>query len=134
MPSWFAGRIPTGLGVRNGRLAPCPGTPNCVSSYEQGRSHTAPLAYRGSPAEAMVRLQAILATLPGVRLTELRADYLRAEARSRLFGFVDDMELKLDAAAGVVHVRSAARLGHSDFGVNRRRVERIRAAFETPPE
>jgi uncharacterized protein (DUF1499 family) len=133
MGGWLAGKAPAHLGVRDGRLAPCPQTPNCVSSYAEGRARVAAIAYRGDAAVAMARLRVILAALPRVRITQAAPDYLRAEARSRWLGFVDDLELQLDAAGGVVHVRSASRLGHSDFGVNRRRVEAIRAAFDALP-
>jgi len=67
---------------------------------------------------------------PRVKLVIQRDDYLHAECRSRVFGFVDDLELHLRAAENIIAVRSAARLGHSDFGVNRRRVEALRAALQ----
>lgn len=123
--------MPHDLGVREGRLAPCPDTPNCVSSQAQGRAHIEPLTFYDEPQRARERLLAILAAMPGVTIVESSPQYLRAEAASRVFGFVDDIELCFDPARRLVHVRSAARLGYSDFGVNRRRIEAIRSRFGT---
>ena len=111
------------------RLAPCPDRPNCVCSLSQGRAYVAPLAFADAPAAAFARLESVLRRLPRVRIVAQAPAYMRAEAASRVFRFVDDLEFALDASAGVIHVRSAARLGYSDFGVNRRRVETIRAHF-----
>jgi uncharacterized protein (DUF1499 family) len=94
-----------------------------------GRAASAPLAYRGSPQAAWLRLEKIVAALPRTRITHKTEHYLRAEATSRLLGFVDDVEFLLYPTANVIHVRSASRLGYSDFGVNRQRIEQIRAAF-----
>ena len=111
------------------RLAACPRTPNCVSSQESGASFVAPLAFSDSASAAFARLQRILSSLPRTRIVETRENYLRAEVRSRVFRFVDDIEFHIDVAAGRVHVRSASRVGFSDFGVNRARVEAIRMRF-----
>jgi uncharacterized protein (DUF1499 family) len=62
-----------------------------------------------------------------------QGNYLHVEMRSLMFRFVDDVEFSLAASAGLIHVRSASRVGYSDFGVNRKRVERIRAAFDSQP-
>jgi uncharacterized protein (DUF1499 family) len=110
-------------------LAPCPETPNCVCSQAAGSAHVAPFAFAGDPQTVMARLQSAVASMPRVRLLVASPTYLHAEARSRVLGFVDDVEFLLDPAAGIIHVRSASRLGRSDFGVNRRRVEAIRARF-----
>jgi uncharacterized protein (DUF1499 family) len=128
----FSGTPPSDLGVHDGRLKPCPARPNCVSSQERGRAAIAPLTFGDSPAAAWSRLETIVRTLPRVHIVAAWAGYLRAEAASRVFGFVDDLEFHLDAARGVVHARSAARLGRHDFGVNRRRIEAIRARFSQP--
>jgi uncharacterized protein (DUF1499 family) len=74
----------------------------------------------------------MLATRPGARITDSAGPYLHAEFRSRLWGFVDDVEFRVDAAARVIHVRSASRQGYSDLGVNRKRVEALRKAFDRP--
>jgi uncharacterized protein (DUF1499 family) len=121
------------FGVRDGRLAPCKGTPNCVSSQAQpsDRTHyTEPLKLNGDPEKAMEKLADIIKSMPRSRIIESKPDYIRAEFRSRIFKFVDDVEFYLDRKAGVLHARSGARTGKGDMGVNRRRIETIRALFE----
>ncbi len=112
-------------------LPPCPATPNCVSSQaaEGSACWIAPLPLAGPPDRAMARLAGLIEAMPGSRVTTRQSGYLEAEFRSRLFGFVDDLALQADAAAGVVHVRSASRAGRWDLGVNRRRVETLRARY-----
>lgn len=123
-------RRPQGLGVLDGRLTACPATPNCVCSQDDRPDHAIePLTFTDSPAAAWQRLEAAVAALPRTRIVERTDGYLHAEATSLLFRFVDDVEFLLDAEAKRIHVRSASRAGHSDLGVNRRRVEAIRAAF-----
>lgn len=120
-------KIPTNLGVTDGKLAPCPASPNCVSSQAGDEAHgIAPLALRGTPAEAMDRIVAALGETPRVTIVTRTDTYLHAECRSALFRFVDDLEVFIDEAEGVIHFRSASRVGHSDFGVNRKRVERLK--------
>jgi len=136
----FPGRRPANPGPRGGALAPCVRTTNCVSSFAaSGRAAIAPfsaadLATALPPdggAEALLgRLREILAARPRTRIVTAEALYLRAEETSRWWGFVDDLELLADPARGVVHVRSASRLGRRDFGVNRARVEALRAALQ----
>jgi uncharacterized protein (DUF1499 family) len=129
----FTGKRPTDLGVRDGRLAPPPRKPNCVSSQaDPGDAvhHVAPLKLEGDSAGAMKRLRAVVEGMPRTKVIESRADYLYAEFSTALMGYVDDVEFYCDGRA--IHVRSASRLGHSDLGVNRKRVEAIRAAFEAP--
>jgi len=122
-----AGKRPVDLGVRDSRLAPCPSSPNCVSSDAQDESHHVDaLRLEGDPDTAWSALREIVSAMPGTTLTEETSHYLRAECESRLLGFVDDLELHLRRDEGVVAIRSASRLGYSDMGVNRRRVEQIR--------
>ena len=116
--------------------APCPESPNCVSSQapESDREHyIAPIRFSGDPVAAWQRLKAAVLTEKRVTLVAEQADYLHAEMRSLIFRFVDDVEFVLDSEAGVIQVRSASRVGYSDFGVNRRRVERIRNVFSRQP-
>ncbi len=121
---------PPDLGVVNGRLAPCPESPNCVSSEAVDESRRImPIAYTGEAAAAMKRLHDIVAALPCATVVTQRPDYLHVEFRSRFFRFVDDVEFLLEPADSVIHVRSASRVGHSDLGVNGRRVEQIRERF-----
>jgi uncharacterized protein (DUF1499 family) len=133
----FAGSPPAHLGARDGRLAPPSSTPNSVSSQaalHPGHPQAAyaavdPFPAGDGPATAMRTLQTLIAALPGATIVEARDDYLRAEFRSRWMGYVDDLELVPDASAGVVHVRSASRLGRRDLGVNRARVEALRQRY-----
>ena len=128
----FAGSTPATLGVRDDRLGACPDRPNCVSSQVSDEGHAVkPFSVTGDADAAMSRLAALIETQEGARIVTRRADYLHAEYQSKLMGFVDDLELLADRAAHVIHVRSASRLGYSDLGVNRARVEALRAAFTT---
>ena len=124
----FAGKRPTNLGVYEGKLSPCPSSPNCVCSQEADALHQiAPLTYSTSPAQAMADLKRIIQAQPKTQIVTESANYLYAEFTSGLMGFVDDVEFYLDEAAGVIQVRSASRLGKSDLGVNRKRIEMIRS-------
>lgn len=128
----FVSRQPSSrpdLGVTDdGRLQPCPDSPNCVCSQCEGDAHVDPLPLGGDPDSAVERIQtAISATGGEVDSTAL--NYVRARYLSAVFGFVDDVEFLVDPEAGVIHVRSASREGYSDLGANRKRVERIRAAL-----
>jgi uncharacterized protein (DUF1499 family) len=112
-----------GVGVRDGRLAPCKRTPNCVSSQADpaDREHyVAPLAFAGTIAG----LRRVLERLPRVKVIREEPEYLYAEFRTPLMRYVDDVEFL--RAGSVLHVRSASRLGRRDFGVNRGRVEKLR--------
>jgi len=112
------------------RLAPCPRTPNCVSTQAPaGSKHMDPIPYTGPLAQARARLIEVLRHHPRTRIVREEADYLKAECRSAIFHFVDDVELVFDDAAKRIHFRSASRLGRKDFGVNRKRMEEISAAF-----
>ena len=132
---WFQGTLPGDLGVRDGKLKPPSATANSVSSQarlwpdhpQREAAWIAPLALRGDGAASIAALQALLEADPGARIVVSRVDYLQVQYRTRLLNFVDDLELWFDPAASVIQVRSASRLGHRDFGVNRQRVERLRA-------
>ena len=121
------GTRPLNLGIREGKLAPCPSTPNCVSSQSVDKEHAIePLAYTGDAKEAMSRLAKIVREMPRTQIIGEKDDYLYAEFTSLIFRFVDDVEFFPDDSAKRIHVRSASRLGKSDLGVNRKRVEAIR--------
>jgi uncharacterized protein (DUF1499 family) len=124
----FSWKRPSNLGVKDGRLAPCKRTPNCVSSQADpadAEHYTAPLVYRGS----MDQLRRAVESMQRATVISVERNYLYAEFRSRLMRYVDDVELYYDERAGLVHVRSASRLGRRDFGVNRARVEALRRAI-----
>lgn len=115
------------LGTVDGRLRPCPSSPNCVcSEYEGEHATIAPLAFSGDPDAAFRSLVELLEQEPRVEIVTVGSDYVHAIFRSPLFRFPDDVEFRLDPAASVVHVRSASRIGYSDLGANRRRIESIR--------
>lgn len=126
----FNWRRPTNLGVKDGRLAPCRRSPNCVSSQADPADlehYIAPIAFRGS----MDDLRRAVQSMARSTVISTERNYLYAEYRTPLLRYVDDLELYYDEAAGLVHVRSASRLGRRDFGVNRRRVEALRARIES---
>lgn len=124
-----SGTPPTHLGAQaDGHLAPCPDSPNCVHSRASDTRHAiAPLALG---EHRWNDVQAALTRLPRVTLIRATDRYLHVEARSRIIRFVDDLELLLHPDTGQIEVRSAARLGYADFGVNRARIEDLRHALE----
>ena len=122
MPHWFlaltlalfhlVGPVPADLGVQNGALAPCPSPAHCARVDW-------PVA---DPEAALAALVPVVAAMPRTVIVEQRDGYLHATASSALFGFVDDLELYADSAAGMLQARSVSRLGDSDLGVNGRRL------------
>lgn len=129
----FSGKPASNLGVRDGKLASPRRSPNNVSSQapqEDAGHYIAPLRFRGNGAEALVALRKVLDAMERTRIVRHDGGYLYAEFRSRMMGFVDDVEFLVAEKEGVIHVRSASRLGRRDYGVNRARVEAIRRRFE----
>lgn len=113
------------------KLSPCPDSPNCVCSQSTGTARfIEPLHYAGNLADARQKLIGLLENAKRVRLISAETDYLHAEFRSLIFNFVDDVEFYFPSEDRIIHVRSASRTGYYDFGANRRRVERLRSAFE----
>lgn len=124
------GSRPARLGVTNGKFIPCPQSPNCVCSQYPDQSHSIePLIYKGSAGEARTRLLGVLQSMKRANIVMAGERYLHVEFTSAVFRFVDDAEFFIDDAQKVIHMRSAARLGHYDFGVNRKRMETIREMF-----
>lgn len=121
------------LGINNGELMVCPKTPNCVNSQAVDQKHYIdPLRYTGTPSEARAHLLQIVETEKRTKILTSQENYIRAEFTSAVFRFVDDVEFYFtDEQAGetVVHVRSASRIGSSDLGANRKRIERIRRKY-----
>ncbi len=125
----FTGNAPN-LGVQDGQLAPCPDSPNCVVSQGADLDHEiAPIRYEGDRETAREALLKVLTVVPNTTVVEQRDDYIRTASTSKLLGFVDDGEFFFPAEESIIQVRSAARLGESDLGVNRRRLEQIRLAL-----
>lgn len=126
----FSGSPPGGaIGVADGRLAPVRTEHwNAVSSFADTEYHRiAPLDAGADPQASFAALRRLVAGWPGARIVGEAPGYLYAEFRTPLMRFVDDVEFLLDGPAGLIHVRSASRLGRRDFGANRKRVEAIRA-------
>lgn len=127
----FTGKRPSNLGVRDGKLAPCPSTPNCVCSQSEDAEHKIePLTYKSTPQVAFTQLKQAIESQPRTKIITQSPNYLYAEFTSAIMKFVDDVEFYLDEDAKVIHVRSASRLGQSDLGVNRKRIETIRAKLQ----
>lgn len=126
----FTGKRPHDLGVKNGSLKAPPSTPNAVSSQATDDDHRiAPLVYQGTREQARATLQEIVRQTPRTRIVEAKPDYLYVEYTSALVRYVDDVEFYFPPEQNIVHVRSASRLGRTDFGVNRARIETIRSRF-----
>jgi uncharacterized protein (DUF1499 family) len=134
---WLAGQAPADLGVHGGRLkAPSP-TANSVSSQaalwprhpQAVAADIAPLPLQGDAAATLARLRAVVEAIPGAHVVDSRPDYLSVQFTTRWLKFVDDAEFWVDPQGQVVQVRSASRLGESDLGVNRQRIEQIRATL-----
>ena len=120
-----AGDTPENLGVYDHKLAPCPNSPNCVSSFDTKAPHSI------KPIKAdLEKIEKTLASLNNANIVNRSNNYMRAEFKSRLMGYVDDVEFLYDEIENISHVRSASRVGYSDLGTNRRRVEKIRTLVE----
>lgn len=122
----FSGKKPSNLGVTDGKLAACPSSPNCVNSQsDDSKSKIEPL-----PMTTIANIKQAVGSMERTTIIEETDTYLYAEFQTKLMGFVDDVEFYVDAAANAVQVRSASRLGQSDAGVNRKRVEEIRSKLK----
>jgi uncharacterized protein (DUF1499 family) len=120
------------LGIVNGTLMPCGSKPNCVCSQGSPAERTVAALPIGSepPPAAFNRARDAVEALPRVVLVDAKPGYAHYECTTRVFRFADDVELLLDEPAGVIHIRSSSRVGYSDLGVNRRRIEEIRAIYD----
>lgn len=128
VPTWAAA---AGLGVNNGYLSACPPSPNCVVSQNADPKHAIdPIPYHISRDKAREILLKVLSVVPRTEVVEQTDSYIHALSKSRIFKFVDDVEFYLPADESVIHLRSASRIGDSDLGVNRRRMEQIRLALK----
>jgi uncharacterized protein (DUF1499 family) len=128
----LGGNSGIGLGIVDGLLAPCPNKPNCVSSQVTAgdkQHYIEALTYSDEPSQARERLGRVIAGMKRARVVVRKANYWRAEFRSALWRFVDDVEFLFDDNARRIDIRSASRVGYSDLGVNRQRVEEIRRRF-----
>jgi uncharacterized protein (DUF1499 family) len=123
----FSGKRPTNLGVVSGKLTGCPTTPNCVSSQADDIQHSiAPLPLMGDLAGEQQILLSLLKDFPLVNIVVNEQGYIHAEFMTSIMMYTDDVEFLFDTESSVIQIRSASRLGSSDFGLNRRRMEKIR--------
>lgn len=123
---------PKNIGLVDGKLQPCPDSPNCVSSQSQDEEHKiAPIKYDGEMAAAKDKLKTVINHLPRTEIIKDEDVYLYSQSTTFFFRFVDDSEFLFDDKNKVIHVRSASRVGYSDLGVNRSRIESIRKEFHS---
>ena len=124
-PAWAA------IGLNDVHWSSCPSSPNCVVSQNGDQEHTIePIAYQSDRATAKETLLKVLSVVPRTEVIDQTDDYIHTESTSRIFKFVDDAEFYFPEDLNVIHVRSASRVGESDLGVNRRRIEQIRLAMK----
>ena len=132
--SYLSRSSPPTLDLVQGKLRPCPASPNCVSSEGADAEHAIEaLPYRGDRSNSERALTAALGTLERSSIQRRQGDYWHALQVSGLFRFIDDIELRFDDASQTIQVRSGSRVGYSDMGVNRKRVEALRAAYQAQP-
>lgn len=130
----FTGTPPTDLGVHETQLSGCPTSPNCVSTTaasDDGEHYIMPLAYTAEQGAVLAQLVAVLKNQPRTEIIEQTDNYILVEFTSRLMGFVDDAEFYFLPDGHTIAMRSAARMGESDLGVNRRRLEQFRLALQS---
>ena len=124
-------KIENQIGITDGKLAPCPKSPNCVSTQVSDKKHIIkPLKYSSTLKEAKLKILDIIESLKRTKIINETEDYIHAEFRTRTFKFVDDVEFYFDDTEKIIHFRSASRVGWSDMGVNRKRMEKIRKLYE----
>lgn len=125
-----SGTRPTNIGINNGSLSPCPSKPNCITSQAADEEHfSESFQYSVDKSVALNILKKIILSQPRTKIVSETDNYLYAEYTTACFRFVDDVEFYFPENEQVVHFRSASRLGHSDLGVNKKRIESIRLLF-----
>jgi uncharacterized protein (DUF1499 family) len=112
--------------AENGAMADCPDSPNCVSSEDKGDAFIEPFVLNEDPQQAWPEMIKILKSMPRTEISAQSPGYIHATATSLVFRFIDDLELQVSSDGKTIGVRSASRTGHSDMGVNRERVEKLR--------
>jgi len=126
---------PAHPGMTDGKFQPCPDSSNCVSSQSPDKKHfIEPIHYEGTQQQAKERLMAVIQGMKRSKIVTITDQYIHAEFTSAFFRFVDDVEFYLDDVSKTLHVRSASRIGRSDFGVNRKRIEKLRSRFLHPDQ
>lgn len=123
-------KAPDNIGLHDGQFAPCPQSPNCVSSQEADADHKVdPITARGDEDKVMVDLSNAIESMYGGKVIRIEGTYLYAQFTSRIMRYVDDLECHYDKDKGLIQIRSASRIGYSDLGANRKRVEELRVIF-----
>ncbi|MHA2472041.1 MAG: DUF1499 domain-containing protein [Promethearchaeota archaeon] len=119
------------IGIKDGKFHPCPKSPNCVSTQNVDEKHKLePLEYTGTIEEAKLKIKKIIATYKRTKLITEEQHYLHYEFRTATFKFVDDVEFYFEEAKNLIHFRSAARLGYSDLGVNKKRMLKVSEMYK----
>lgn len=126
--SCFANNMQTETGLIDNRLRPCPSSPNCVCSEDNNKSAIKPVVFNMEPETAWTQAGESIRQIGG-EINKRTDTYLHATFTSKIFGFVDDMELRMDMENKIIHLRSASRIGYFDFGVNRKRVDAFKKQF-----
>ncbi len=130
--SGCSGKGPDEIGNDPSGLRGCPKRPNCVSSEAKDERHAVePFHLKGDPKDSWPIIRDEIASMPRWRIVKATDSYIHVECKSRIFRFIDDLELSLNSSTGIVSIRSASRTGYSDFGANRRRVELLRRVLRT---
>ncbi len=137
---FLQGTAPADLGVRDGKLKPPSMTENSVTSQaalysdhpQRKYADIAPLPLKGDGPATLARIKAIVEGMDGAKVMKSEPGYLYAQFTTKLMKFVDDVEFWFDPAANAIQVRSASRVGRGDMGVNRKRIEAVRAALDPP--
>ncbi|TFG02541.1 MAG: DUF1499 domain-containing protein [Promethearchaeota archaeon] len=118
------------IGLKDGKFHPCPEYPNCVSSQSTDEMHQIdPIKYTTSKEEAMDKITNIIKNSKRTKIVTQEDDYIHAVFRTALLRFVDDVEFYFDDNEKTIHFKSASRVGRNDWGVNRKRMEKIREQF-----
>lgn len=120
---------PNGVNPEKRTLESCPESPNCVSSLEDGDHSIEPYRYDVRTDEAKKWLLKTLSKQYDATVSVQTDTYVHATVTTTL-GFVDDLEFRFDPDHQVIHVRSSSRVGHSDLGTNRERLEKLRESLE----
>ena len=119
------------IGIVDGKFYPCPNTPNCVSTQATGKEHKIePIQYSGTLNEAKEKIIQIMNSLKRSKIIINKENYIHVVFRTAIFRFIDDVEFLFNDSEKVIHFRSRARLGYSDMGVNRKRMEKIREMYK----
>jgi uncharacterized protein (DUF1499 family) len=132
MVNGCSGKRPDEMGIDPSGLRGCPKSPNCVSSEAKDEKHAIEgFRLKGDPNVSWPLIQDEIASMPRWTIVTATDTYIHVECKSRIFRFIDDLELYFNSSNGIISIRSASRVGYSDFGANRRRVELLRGELRT---